>query len=127
VNYIPEGQPVNQFSHQSRRNHAYGSQRGTTRSEGEEQLKELVICCLNSSVIVLQTMLSGHPAASLLDSGASGIFVTSQFISKFNISTSPVRTKAVRLADGKLLQVNQMISNVPSQFIKRQSTVILWC
>jgi hypothetical protein len=63
--------------------------------------------------MVLKTTLDGHPAESLLDSGASGNFVTSQFISKFNISTLPVRTKAVRLADGKLLQVNQMISNVP--------------
>jgi len=113
VNWIPEGQLNHKSSQPSERSPAYRSQQGMTKTDGVEQLEELVICSLNSSVMVLQTTLRGHPAASLLDSGASGNFITSQFISKFNIPTSPVRARAVRLADGKLLQVSQMISNVP--------------
>ena len=114
VNQASEGPNNNKRSHQFTQSQEPSYQsKDLTKRNGVEQLEELVIYSLNSSVMVLQATLKGHPAKSLLDSGASGNFVTSQFISKFNIPTSPVQPKAVRLADGKLLQVDRMVSNVP--------------
>ena len=104
----PDGQFPKQFS-QSCQCH-----RNTEHQQLEEQLEELIICSLNTGVMVLQSVIDNRPSRSLLDSGASGNFLTGQFINKFNIPTKTVSSKAVRLADGKLLRTNQMVVNVPT-------------
>ena len=79
----------------------------------KEQPKELVICSLNPSMMTLPAVIAQHPVSSLLDSGASGNFLTAQFISRFHIPTTTVKSKAVRLADGNVLQANQTVVDVP--------------
>lgn len=73
--------------------------------------QELVImnCQLNSKVIVLDGTIDSHPARSLLDSGASGNFVTKNFVKKANLTSIPIQSKSVRLADGKLLTAREAV------------------
>jgi len=76
--------------------------------------QELVImnCRLNSKVIVLNGTIDHWPAQSLLDSGASGNFLTRKFVDEAKIPTTQIQTKAVRLADGKMLKANEAVVNM---------------
>ena len=71
--------------------------------------QELVImnCRLNSDVIVLNGTIDYWPAQSLLDSGASGNFLTRRFVDEAKIPTTQTQSKSVRLADGKMLTANE--------------------
>jgi hypothetical protein len=73
--------------------------------------QELIImnCKLNSNVIVVNGTIDNWPAKSLLDSGASGNFLTRQFVIEANIQTTPMIPKLIRLADGKLLKANEAV------------------
>jgi len=73
--------------------------------------QELVImnCKLNSNVIVVNGTIDNWPAKSLLDSGASGNFLTRRFVNEANIQTTPIATKSIRLANGKLLMANEAV------------------
>jgi Retroviral aspartyl protease len=62
--------------------------------------------------MVLSTGIDEHPAKSLLDSGASGNFLTAGFISKFDIATTTISPKTVRLANGKKLLAKHMVPNI---------------
>ena len=66
-------------------------------------------CRLNSKVIVLEGTINSQPARSLLDSGASGNFVTKKFVTKANLPITSMRSKSVRLADGKLLTAQEAV------------------
>ena len=73
--------------------------------------QELVImnCQLNSKVIVLNGTIDHWPAQSLLDSGASGNFLTRKFVNAAKIPTTSIQTKSVRLADGKVLTASEAV------------------
>jgi len=66
-------------------------------------------CRLNSKVIVLNGTIDHWPAQSLLDSGASGNFLTRKFVNAAEIPTTAIQAKSVRLADGKVLTANEAV------------------
>jgi hypothetical protein len=76
--------------------------------------QELVImnCRLNSDVIVLNGTIDNWPAQSLLDSGASGNFLTRRFVDEAKIPTTQIQSKSVRLANGKMLTANEAAVNL---------------
>ena len=113
VNIASEGQPLTSFSQQPKKSRQPKQRGEVIRKKSGERSEECIVCSVSASVMVIQATISNHPARSLLDSGASGNFVTAQFISKFSIPTENVQPRAVRLADGQLLHVSQIVSNVP--------------
>jgi hypothetical protein len=92
--------------------------------------QELIImnCNLNSDVIVINGTIDNWPAKSLLDSGASGNFLTRQFVNEANIQTTPMTTKLIRLANGKLLKANEAVLDLDVQIkgkIVKNSFIVL--
>lgn len=68
----------------------------------------------NRSLFVLQGSLEGHSAIFLLDSGATGNFVSAAFVSKHQLVTKPLPEKhVVRLADGSQQQTSALVSKAP--------------
>lgn len=74
--------------------------------------KDLTIYSLSTSVMVVNATIGEHEAKSLLDSGASGNFLTASFVSKHSVPTTIVNSRAVRLADGKVLNARHMVCNI---------------
>lgn len=117
---------TNQINEVFASNHIKTSQRLSQSQPTDEWLnsQELVImnCRLNSQVIVLNGTIDHWPAQSLLDSGASGNFLTRKFINEAKIPTMQIQSKAVRLADGKMLKANEaavdMDVNVKGKSVK---------
>lgn len=68
----------------------------------------------NRSLFVLQGSLEGHSAIFLLDSGATGNFVSAAFVSKHQLATKPLPEKhVVRLADGSQQQTSALVTKAP--------------
>ena len=78
-----------------------------------------LICCssTHSDVITVDGYLNGHSAHMLIDSGASGNFITEKYIigsgretlASIIDHTSP---KTVKLANGSIIQTDQILNNV---------------
>ena len=110
---IPEGQFSNPFSHQPHSSLKQSREKvKTVKLPSENDAKELTIYSLSKSVMVVNATIGDHEAKSLLDSGASGNFLTASFVSKHSVPTTIVNSKTVRLADGKVLHAKHMVSNM---------------
>ena len=101
---------LSQFSRQQRRQSKQKDE--AVQLSSEDDGKGLTIYSLSTSVIVVNATIGDHEAKSLLDSGASGNFLTASFVSKHSVPTTIVNSRAVRLADGKVLHAKHMVSNI---------------
>ena len=78
-----------------------------------------LICCSSSTqsdVITVNGFLNGRAARMLIDSGASGNFITKKFLATgcetLTECISEINPKNVKLANGSIIQTNQMLIDV---------------
>ena len=76
------------------------------------------MCCSStqSDVITVKGLLNGHKARMLIDSGASGNFITQKFIDAgretLNACLTGMDPKSVKLANGSTIKTNRMLTDV---------------
>ena len=80
----------------------------------------------NAPLIQLRGTLCGKPATLLLDCGASGDFVSKQFIAKHALSTLPsCSSRAVKLADGSIHSSAHVLAAAPLTISSLSDTLTL--
>ena len=77
----------------------------------------------HSDIITVESKLNGNSAIALIDTGASGNFISKDYLNKGSSENvvklrrfiTSVNEKKVKLADGSIIKTNQILSNVPLQ------------
>ena len=78
---------------------------------------------IHSDIITVESRLNGKLAIALIDTGASGNFISKEYLNRGSCENvailrrfiTTVDEKKVKLADGSIIETNQTLSNVPVQ------------
>src|SRR3954466_14225463 len=85
--------------------------RGSIQKSVDHSISQLLNDNSINSVIVLLGTVNKHPAKLLIDSGATSCFISSQFVLKHKLPITQSDSKTVRLANGEVVNTNQLIKN----------------